>query len=75
MADDAHVREIGRVADDQGHVIVIGVDHGTVTLRTLSAAAVALGPYRAEEFGQLYISACWQAGWHQGWASRLRDEP
>ena len=32
--------------------------------------AVALGSYRAEELGQLLVSACWQAGWHQGHASR-----
>jgi hypothetical protein len=70
MADDPGAREIGRVSDGQGHVIIIGIEAGTVTLRTLSAAAVTLTSYRAEEFSQLYISACWQAGWHQGHEGR-----
>jgi len=77
VADDAHVREIGRVEDDRGHVIIVGVDHDTVTLEFPRAdtSDVALSSYRAEEFAQLLVSACWQAGWHQGWASRMRDEP
>jgi hypothetical protein len=72
MTEDPHAREIGRVEDDRGRVVIVGVDHDTVTLRTLhtrTSGAVTLSSYRAEEFGQLLVSACWQAGWHQGHAS------
>jgi tellurite resistance protein len=122
-ADDAHARETGRVEDDQGRVVIVGIDHGTVTLRTLRPGdlityrpvhadapgphrgqvesitadgirvaeqapgpqglvhlvswdrllgadeAVALSSYRAEEFAQLLVAACWQAGWYQRSAS------
>lgn len=64
MPDDPYVREIDRMSDDAGRVIVVGVDHGAVTLRTLhtrTSGAVALSPVLAEEFAQLYVSACWQA--------------
>jgi len=64
MSDDKFVREIGRIADDAGRVIVAGTDYGTVTLRTLhtrTSGAVELSPALAEEFGQLYVSACWAA--------------
>jgi len=63
MAENLNVREIGRVPGEHGGVVIIGVDHDTVTLQT---DGVALSPYQAEEFGKLYVSACWQAGWHQG---------
>jgi hypothetical protein len=61
---DPHVREIGRLEDDQGRIVIVGVDHGAVTLRTLrtrTSGAVELGCVQAEEFGQLYIAACWAA--------------
>ncbi len=64
MTDDPFVREIDRLTDDAGRVIVVGVDYGTVTLRTLrtrTSGAVALSPALAEEFGQLYVSACMAA--------------
>ena len=64
MADDPFTREVGRLADDAGRVIILGVDYGTVTLRTLrtrTSGAVALSPVLAEEFGQLWIAACWAA--------------
>ena len=82
MSADPYVREIGRVADDRGRVVIVGVDHDAVTLRTTGTrtdaavtlaaiqAEVTLAAYRAEEFGQLLVSACWQAGWHQGHAAR-----
>jgi|HubBroStandDraft_6_1064221.scaffolds.fasta_scaffold00062_115 hypothetical protein len=35
MADGLHVREIGRVEDDEGRVVIVGVAYDTVTLRTL----------------------------------------
>ena len=75
MAEDPHAREIGRVPDDSGHVVIIGVDHDAVTVRTLSAAAVTLGPYRTEELGQALISAAWQAGWYQGQQAPRDGEP
>ena len=57
---DPHVREIGRIEDDQGRVVIVGVDHGAVTLRT-PLGTVELGCVKAERFGQLYIAACWEA--------------
>jgi hypothetical protein len=44
MADDPYVREIGRITDDVGRLVIVGVDY-----------------LQAEEFGQLYVSACWAA--------------
>jgi hypothetical protein len=76
MADDnPDVREIGRIEDDQGRVVIVGVNGDEVTLRTLgtrTSGAVTLAAFRAEEFAQLYTSACWQAGWHQGRAGTER---
>jgi len=39
--------------------IRLGVSYGAVTLRT--SGAVELPPVKAEEFAQLYVSACWAA--------------
>ena len=64
MSDDPFVREVGRIMDDAGREIILGVDYGTVTLRTLrtrTSGAVELSPVLAEEFAQLYLSACWAA--------------
>ena len=64
MPDDPHVREIGRLEDDQGRIVIVGTDHGAVTLRTLrtrTGGAAELGCLQAEEFGQHYIAACWEA--------------
>ena len=64
MADLPFVREIGRLEDGQGRIVIVGTDYGTVTLRTLhtrTSGAVELSPALAEEFGQLYVSACWAA--------------
>lgn len=61
---DPWVREIGRVVDEQGRMVIVGVDYDTVTLRTLrtrTSGAVTLASWKAEEFAQLYVSACWQA--------------
>jgi hypothetical protein len=68
MPDDPYVREIGRLADDVGREVIIGVDYDTVTLRTLhtrTGGAVALGMAQQEELGQLLIAAVWQAGWQR----------
>lgn len=78
MADDPYVREIGRIEDGQGRIVIVGVDYGTVTLRTLrtrTGGAVALSVLQAEELGQLYIAACWQAGWYLGGVHALREAP
>ncbi len=64
MTEDPFVREIGRLEDGQGRIIIVGVSYGGVTLRTLhtrTSGAVELSPALAEEFGQLYVSACWAA--------------
>lgn len=61
---DPFVREIGRLADDAGRILIVGVSYGGVTLRTLhtrTSGAVELSPALAEEFAQLYLSACWAA--------------
>lgn len=69
MSTDPHIREIGHLEDSQGRILIVGVDYGTVTLRTLrtrTSGAVTLSGHQAEEFGQLYISACWQAAAYLG---------
>lgn len=65
---DPHIREIGRVEDDRGHVMIVGTGHGTVTLALLHADTndVALTGPQSEELGQYLVAACWQAGRHQG---------
>ena len=68
MSEDPFVREIGRLTDDVGRVLVVGVDYDAVTLRTLhtrTSGAVALGMGQQEELGQLLIAAAWQAGWQR----------
>ena len=68
MTDDPMVREIGRITDDVGRVLIVGVDYDAVTLQVLHngiGGAVALGMGQQEEFGQLLIAAVWQAGWQR----------
>ena len=68
MPDDPYVREIGRLTDDVGRVLIVGVDYDAVTFRTLhtrTGGAVALGMAQQEELGQLVIAAVWQAGWQR----------
>jgi hypothetical protein len=40
----------------------VGVDYDSVTILTYSAAPACLTQAQAEEFAQLFVSACWQAG-------------
>lgn len=84
MSTDPYVREIGRIEDDQGRIIVAGVDHGTVTLRTLhtrTSGAAELNGEKIEELTRLIASATWQAaadlGNAQGWleARQAAGEP
>jgi len=68
MPDDPYVREIGRITDDAGRILIVGVDYDAVTLRTLhtrTSGAVALGMAQQEELGQLVIAAARTAGWQQ----------
>lgn len=65
-------REVGRITDGEGRIVVVGVDDSMVTLRTLhtrTSGAVKLGAYDTEELGQYVVSAAWQAGWSAGKAS------
>ena len=67
-SSDPYVREIGRLTDDVGRVLIVGVDYDAVTLRTLHTrtdGAVALGQGQQEELGQLVIAAVWQAAWQR----------
>jgi hypothetical protein len=61
---DPQVREIGRLEDSQGRILIVGVNYDTVTLRTLhtrTSGAVELGALQTEELGRLVVSAAWQA--------------
>lgn len=53
---DPNVRDIGMVEDIDGTPLEVGVDYDTVVIgsRRLTQA-------QAEEFGHLFVSACWQA--------------
>ena len=78
MADtDPYVREVGRLEDGQGRIVIVGVSYDTVTLRTLrtrTSGAVELDSARVEELAQLIISATWQAAWQTA-ASLARAVP
>lgn len=67
---DPRVRRIGEVLDVNGRPLIVGVDYDTVTLE--GALPMRLSAYGAEEFGQLYIRACWEAA-AQTSASRHPD--
>lgn len=69
MADYTHVREIGRVTDMDGVELVVGVDYDAVTIGYEHLEKFRLLSTAAEEFGQLFISACWQAARQQGGAA------
>jgi hypothetical protein len=78
VADDPHVREIGRLEDGQGRILIVGISYDAVTLRTLHTrtnGAVELGALQTEELGQLVVSAAWQAAAQTGVAiSAVRVE-
>lgn len=66
MADNPFVREIGRLEDSQGRIVIVGVNYDTVTLRTLhtrTSGAVELDSAKVEELAQLLVAATWQAAW------------
>jgi len=56
-----YIREVGRLQDMDGIPIVLGVDYDTVTIQAADLP-VQLTRDQAEEFAQIYVSACWEAG-------------
>jgi hypothetical protein len=65
---DTYVREVGRLEDGQGRIVIVGVSYDAVTLRTLHTrtdGAAELGMAQQEELGQLLIAAVWQAAWQR----------
>ena len=68
VPDGPFVREIGRITDDQGRVLIISADHAAVTVRTLHTrtnGAVKLGRADQEELALMLTAAVWQAGWQR----------
>ena len=68
MTGDPLVREIGRITDDQGRVLIIAADHATVTLRTLHTrtnGAVTLSRADQEELALMLTAAVSHAGWQR----------
>ena len=61
---DTHVREIGRVEDMDGDVLVVAVNYNTVTFSRPDDPVPVwqLESGQAEEFGQHFVRACWEAG-------------
>ncbi len=64
MTEDPRAREIGRVEDMDGDVLVVGVSYNTVTFSRPGAPVPVwqLESGQAEEFGHLFVRACWEAG-------------
>jgi hypothetical protein len=52
---------IGSVTDEQGSCLEVWVSDGAVTLY-LAGLMIRLSDVLAEDFAQLFVSACWQAG-------------
>ena len=64
MADDPYIREIGRIEDGRGRVVIVGLNFDAVTLRIPARdGGVELGSSQVEELAQLLVSATWQAAW------------
>lgn len=62
MASD-YVRQVGSVEDFDGGRLIVGVDHDTVTIGSPSGqVGWRLTSDVAEDFAQLFVSACWEAG-------------
>lgn len=59
------VREVGRIEDIDGSKLVVGVDLDSVTIGYADdMEPIRLTFMAAGEFAQLFVSACWQAGWN-----------
>ena len=55
-------REIGRVEDADGEVLIVGIDRGTVTIGMEDRApSWQFTPVDADELAALLITALWQA--------------
>jgi hypothetical protein len=71
MTDDPFVREVGRVEDGQGRVLIVGVNYDAVTLRVTDPGdpgddpVAEFGMTQQEELGQQLIAAVWQAAWQR----------
>jgi hypothetical protein len=64
---DPFAREIGRVADELGVSVRIGVHHDTVSVGMGHSAQLAyLTAAQAEEFARLFVRACWEAAGQDG---------
>jgi hypothetical protein len=69
---DPRVRVVGEVEDIDGVPLVVGVDYDTVKISTATVpgtipdALWRLPSAQAEEFGRLYIAACWEAARQAG---------
>jgi hypothetical protein len=55
------VRTLGHVTDIDGAQVLVGVDYDSVTIGA-GGRKVMLARTQCEEFGQLFIAACWEAG-------------
>jgi hypothetical protein len=53
---DPYIRVTGHVEDIDGVQLAVGVDYDTVTI-----GRWRLGLSMCEEFGRLFIAACWEA--------------
>jgi hypothetical protein len=61
---DPYVREVGHIDTGTDGIVSVGVDYDTVAIYFagwLSADGVRLTSSQAEDFAQLFVSACWQA--------------
>ena len=61
MSDPDVQHEIGRVPDVFGGPLIIGVEHGCVTLGHEHLEKFMLTEAAAEDFAQMFIRACWVA--------------
>jgi hypothetical protein len=63
VSTDPYIREIGRVEDSQGRILIVGVNFDAVTLGLGGGGTVQLGSSQVEELAQMLVSATWQAAW------------
>jgi hypothetical protein len=59
---DPYVRTIDYIEDIDGLRLLVGVNYDAVTIGFVGEARWSLTQAQAEEFAQLFVSACWQAG-------------
>ena len=63
MSDDPLVLEVGDLEPcaDPDELLVVGVDHGAVTVQLGNWPRITLTSSEAEEFARLFVRACWLA--------------